>query len=473
MIGRIFQICAIAATFESVPVRADFSERFEAVKRSASGAQLYTLLYAAPKGADLHHHAGGCWRMEDLYRIATNAPAAGGGRFYTRTRAEGCEGETNRWVRYATIAQGEFNRLPACQQTEYTPLDRLTSGESEAWMNALRLDLPGEGRDEFFNEIWPRLGALSRSPYVALEMLVATMRRYGAEGVRYIEPQLSVDGWVRPDGSRVTPDECASLLAERLSRDDAKATGVAVRFQIVVIRFTPNAEAKVEEAYAFVDRHRDWFVGINMAGREDNNHGYPRRFLETFRRMRLRYSGIGLSIHGGEADEPNQHGRDTLLLGATRLGHGVNLIRDDDLMLHLRAGIAMVEINLVSNLLLEYVSSYAQHPFAEYLRTGIPVALSTDDSGMWDSNMTDEYFTAAKEFDVTWDEFKAMARTSLKWSFAEPGLKARLKADFERDTAEFEAHFDDDHWIDKLRTVRPVAYGFARRRWGLAFPSTF
>jgi NAD binding domain of 6-phosphogluconate dehydrogenase len=35
---------------------------------------------------------------------------------------------------------------------------------------------------------------------------------------------------------------------------------------------------------ANVDRHRDLWVGINMAGREDNDKGYPLRFLDTFRR---------------------------------------------------------------------------------------------------------------------------------------------------------------------------------------------
>ena len=39
-----------------------------------------------------------------------------------------------------------------------------------------------------------------------------------------------------------------------------------------------------------------------------------------------------------------------------------------------------MEINLISNLLLEYVSDYDAHPFPEYLRTA-SVALSTDDRG--------------------------------------------------------------------------------------------
>jgi len=53
----------------------------------------------------------------------------------------------------------------------------------------------------------------------------------------------------------------------------------------------------------------------------------------------------------------------------------------------------LVEINLISNRLLEYAPNPARHPFPEYLRFGIPVCLNTDDPGAWDSNITDEYFS--------------------------------------------------------------------------------
>ena len=127
------------------------------------------------------------------------------------------------------------------------------------------------------------------------------------------------------------------------------------------------------------------FVAVNMVGREDDDRGYPLRFLDTLRDLRRQYSGVRLSIHAGEVDEPNDHVRDTLLLGAERIGHGLNLIHDEDTMRRMQYGPYLVEINLISNLLLQYVDDYSQHPFPEYLRTGIPVALSTDDRGMWDS----------------------------------------------------------------------------------------
>jgi adenosine deaminase CECR1 len=175
-----------------------------------------------------------------------------------------------------------------------------------------------------------------------------------------------------------------------------------------------------------------------MVGREDNDKGHPARFLSTMRELRQQYSGVRLAIHAGEVDEPNSHVRDTLLLGADRIGHGLNLITDDDTMLLMRHGPYLVEINLISNLLLGYVTDYSQHPFPEYLRTGIPVALSTDDRGMWDSTLTDEFFVAVTEFNLSWEEVKQLSRNSLAYAFAEAEIKQRLLKDFESKISRFE-----------------------------------
>jgi adenosine deaminase CECR1 len=97
-----------------------------------------------------------------------------------------------------------------------------------------------------------------------------------------------------------------------------------------------------------------------------------------------------------------------------------------------------VEINLISNLVLGYVTDYSQHPFPEYLRTGIPVALSTDDRGMWDSTMTDEFYVAVTEFNLTWDEIKLLSRNSLAHAFVAPELKRDLLAKYEANISRFE-----------------------------------
>jgi adenosine deaminase CECR1 len=210
-----------------------------------------------------------------------------------------------------------------------------------------------------------------------------------------------------------------------------------------------------------------------MAGIEENGFGYPARFLDKYRELRRRYPALALSIHAGEMDGPDRHIRDTLLLGASRIGHGVNLIKDPETLLLLQqTRRVLVEINLISNRLLQYTPDLSLHPFPEYLRTGVPVCLNTDDRGMWDSNLTDEYYTAVTTFNLSWDELVQLGRNSLIHSFAQPELKARLLGEYEAAVADFAARYSAgsvNDAINRLAAVKPVAYGYAKRTWGLEF----
>ena len=235
----------------------------------------------------------------------------------------------------------------------------------------------------------------------------------------------------------MSPAASLKVYTDMLASEAARETGVTVRFQYALLRFLPHAEKHLRWMYDFVDQHRDLYVGINMVGREDNDKGYPLRFLPVLRELRRQYPAINLAIHAGEVDEPNQHVRDTLLLGAQRIGHGLNTITDPDTLLLMRHGPYLIEINLISNRLLDYTENYASHPFPEYLRTNIPVALTTDDRGMWDSTLTDEYYVAVKEFNLSWQELTGLARQSLKHSFLNEEAKRTALANYEQRLQQF------------------------------------
>jgi adenosine deaminase CECR1 len=417
---------------------------FEDLKANGSPEDLYRVLYYMPKGGDLHNHLSGAAFSEWWYELAL-AERERGYQYYTKVRIENCVdyggnefGGLAYYLMFRNITDTQYQNLSDCQKREYKRLEDLDDKEMSGWLESIRLDKPHEGRDEFFQTHWQRLFALVRNPWLQAELMVRNMQAFAAEGISYLELQVAVENFRNADGSILTPEETADILRQRLQQKDALDTGVTVRLQISVLRFLPNAEDELREDYKFVSENSDLFVAVNMVGREDNDKGYPARFLDTMRDLRRQYSGVNLSIHAGEVDEPNTHVRDTLLLGADRIGHGNNLITDDDTMRLMRHGPYLVEINLISNLLLNYVSDYSQHPFPEYLRTGIPVALSTDDRGMWDSTMTDEFYVAVREFNLTWDEIKDLSRNSLRHAFLEATEKAELLQNYEQRMAAFE-----------------------------------
>jgi len=466
---------ALALAFMAAPGgrAADFGPRFDEIVARATPAQLYALLYDMPKGGDLHNHSAGANRAEWIYAVCTDPARNGGETFYARTRVTGASDSVDPAALFQTIRRRTYGMLPDRVKAEFVPLASLTPEERDGWCASTRLNGKGDGRLEFFTRIWPRLAQLNQCLPLATELLVENMRAFGAEHLAYLETQFVAEGMVDNDGNAIPGDAAVAFVKRRLAMPDAVATGVTVRFQGTILRFAPDAEMRLARAYAFVDAHRDLWVGLNMAGIEENGQGYPSRFLETFRAMRARYPTLALSIHAGEMDGPDRHVRDTLLLGASRIGHGVNLIRDPETLLLLQqTRRVLVEINLISNRLLGYVPDLAAHPFPEYLRTGIPVCLNTDDRGMWDSNMTDEYYTAVTLFHLSWGEILAMGHDSLARSFVQPDVKARLLSEFDQRIAAFEERYGAgslDAALGALAPVKPVSYGYGKRTWGFDF----
>ncbi len=462
---HLILLFTIAAAVEAAP----FATRFEEIKRTATPAEFYTFLYALPKGGDLHNHSG-AERPEWIYAICTDPARNGGDTFYTRAHFTAAPDAIAPARRFHNIRQHDYELLPAGARQEYVRLDALTAAERAAWCNSLRLDAPGEGRGEFFDVIWPRRGEISSSLPVSTESLVENLKAFGAEHLAYLESQFQIQGMTDNLGRPLPVEDAVAFVRQRLAQPDVVATGVTVRLQHAVLRFLPDAEAQIEATYKFVDAHRDLWVSLNLVGVEENDKGNPARFLETFRKLRGRYPTLPLSIHAGEMDGPDHHIRDTLLLGASRIGHGVNLIQDPATLLLLQqTRRVLVEINLISNRLLEYTPDLAKHPFPEYLRTGVPVCLNTDDRGMFDSNMTDEYYTAVTSFNLSWDEVVALGRNSLAYSFVQPEVKAKLLADYDHAVAEFAAKYLPADSLKQLASVKPVAYGYAKRNWQFPF----
>ena len=314
-----------------LPFVAD-ADWFDEIRDGDDTEALYRTLYYMPKGGDLHNHLSGAVFAEWWYELAL-AQQERGYEYYTKVRISNCRDFGGNaftappyFLLFRNISALEYAQLDECEKGEYKRLADLDDREKSAWMNSIRLDKPYEGRGEFFQTHWQRLNALTRNPWLQAETLVKNLQAYAAEGMAYVEYQIGGGRYEGPNGEIIDTPQAFDILREALARKDVRDLGVTVRFQLAILRFLPNAEDQLRRVYKLVYENPDLLVAVNMVGREDNDKGYPARFLPTLRELRQQYSGVRLSIHAGEVDEPNEHVRDTLLLGADRIGHGLNLI---------------------------------------------------------------------------------------------------------------------------------------------------
>ncbi len=131
------------------------------------------------------------------------------------------------------------------------------------------------------------------------------------------------------------------------------------------------------------------------------------------------------TMHSGEIGDI-RNPRDAMIIGAERLGHGVNLAKDPVALEYAAKIHEPIEINISSNLRLTDVEKTSEHPFLNYLRLGLPVSLSTDDEGIFDIDINHECQIAIEQTDVTYAELKKMAFNSISTSFASEADKQNL-----------------------------------------------
>src|SRR5262245_41834463 len=110
---------------------------FEEVKKTATPEQLYTLLYAMPKGADLHNHLTGAARSEWMWDAAL-AQEKHGYIYYTKVTIKNCVpygsneyGPEPYFLLFRNLTAANYAKLDECQRSEFKRLQDLDAREKQ------------------------------------------------------------------------------------------------------------------------------------------------------------------------------------------------------------------------------------------------------------------------------------------------------------------------------------------------------
>jgi adenosine deaminase/adenosine deaminase CECR1 len=170
-------------------------------------------------------------------------------------------------------------------------------------------------------------------------------------------------------------------------------------------------------------------VGLNLIAPEDDFvalENYDRQ-MSMLDFLWQRWPQMNISLHAGELtlgmvrfEDLRTHIRLAVEKGhARRIGHGVTIGYEDDAfgpLSKLKQGDVLVEVNLTSNEQLLGVKG-PDHPFLDYRRAGVPITLSTDDEGITRTDLTNEYFLAARAYRLNYEDIKTLVRNSISHSF--------------------------------------------------------
>ena len=220
-------------------------------------------------------------------------------------------------------------------------------------------------------------------------------------------------------------DEIVDAVLEGFAAGEkaCAAAGRPIKVRLLVTAMRHAAVSR--EIAALAIRFRDTgVVGFDIAGAEAGNP--PTRHLDAFEYMRDHNARF--TIHAGEAfGLPSIH-EAIAFCGADRLGHGVRIVDDIDVLEGdgvrlgrlasiLRDKRIPLELCPSSNVQTGAVKSIAEHPFDLLARTRFRVTVNTDNRLMSDTSMSLEMFRLIEAFGYGWSDLERFTINAMKSAF--------------------------------------------------------
>ncbi len=149
----------------------------------------------------------------------------------------------------------------------------------------------------------------------------------------------------------------------------------------------------VEQVGEIAIDFKDMIIGFDIAGAEINFR--PSLYKQTFKKVKD--EGINITIHAGEGDNVDSIS-DALQNGAKRIGHGVRIIEDIDIVNNKLGETATyivdnqipLEICITSNIHTNMYEKYDKHPVVELIKYGFNVSINTDNRLMSNTDINNE-----------------------------------------------------------------------------------
>jgi len=213
------------------------------------------------------------------------------------------------------------------------------------------------------------------------------------------------------------------------------------RFSFIIIadRRQPDRLPEVIKLAVDAKEQLDGFiVGLDMAGDEGTNE--PEKLSKYF--TPAFEACLPITIHAGEGEDANKIWQAAYHLHADRIGHGLTLNKHSDLLKRFRDRGICLELCPSSNR--EVVgfkdnnysdsSSYPLYPLDELWEQGVPLTVCTDNPGISNTTLSNEYLTAARMMKSglsAWDAL-AMIKQAFVYAFVDEKTKASIMGKAEK-----------------------------------------
>lgn len=270
-------------------------------------------------------------------------------------------------------------------------------------------------RIDFALEVMQEYDAISRIAREFVEDLAADGVIYGE--VRFA-PQLH-----RRRG--LSLQDVLNAVHEGLV-EGGKQFGVHTGLILCCLRHEPPALSL--EIAKLAIANRDKVCALDLAGDEARFAGAPH--AEAFRLARE--ANLPRTVHAGEASGPESVAEALDVLFAERIGHGVRIESNSQIVTRIRGDAVPLEICPSSNVLTRAVTSIEAHPIDRLMQKGVRVTVSTDGRTVSDTHVTKEFERLAHCWGWGLAEFWTCQKNAAEAAFASPQVRRELLATIEQ-----------------------------------------
>ncbi|TVY49016.1 Adenosine deaminase-like protein [Lachnellula cervina] len=245
----------------------------------------------------------------------------------------------------------------------------------------------------------------------------AVLKDFEADGVVYLE--LRTTPRAIPSAN-ITKDTYVHTILTCISAFNATSRSMRTNLILSIDRRNDANTAMQVVDLALANNT----AGVDLCG--DPAAGDISIFAPAF--ARAHESGLKITLHFAEAPQSSTPAELWTLLGfkPDRIGHVINVPGDVKAEI-VKRGLGL-ELCLSCNVHAKLITgSYGDHHFGWWRGTGCPIALSTDDVGVFGSSLSNEYALIAEHFGLDREEICRLARGAIDTIFGSEEDKQRLR----------------------------------------------
>lgn len=257
-----------------------------------------------------------------------------------------------------------------------------------------------------------------KSPEVIQRAAREAVEDAAAENIEYMELRFTPIALSRVEGFPIT--DVMDWVTTSISQA-SEEFGIQTNLIVGVNRHEPvdAAEEVLRHALNYRDRG---VVGVDLAGNEAEFSAVP--FQSLFKEMQK--EGFFITIHAGEWAGPANVYEAISELNADRIGHGVRVLESEDTVSLAIERNVPFEVCVTSNVQSGVFAAVKQHAVKKMIDAGLFVTINTDDPGISQITLSDEYQILNREFDLSIERLFFLSNAAIQAAFLPEDQKKDL-----------------------------------------------